>query len=407
MRFNLNKAYYTGISLFAFTALMFGFQNCKQTNFTDLSSSAQSPMATYTPIDEVISCDESKRPATSESVYCPAPNNSVKNAFQNFEISCSSTGEWVRISKNLDITNCPLNNCSKAVNPGLEKDRGACPVGASGRIYQTCSLTCSGTTYSQVNCSQDNYTRCDCGPNAVFNSSTLSCIRSVDAVFDPIVFKTLRNVDPGIVITSETVTVTGLEPNYEFKIRTHNVHQFIDAGTNALSGSFVNSKTVKTSPTGTFKLAARLTSNGWGAMMPLAGISINNKSAASWEVYSRNVDIDGTIDNQFGVVNSAQINKEYTSDTVTVSGLEPNFTFTIGARSSTGNGQIDAGTYGLSGQFSYQWVEVKTSPTGTLKVAFKATAPSLKSTLNEISLILRFNDPNPVPGPTYKIITAP
>jgi hypothetical protein len=117
-------------------------------------------------------------PTNFDPVACPAPFQSRMDAKKMYAVATCVNGSWVRGAATgvIDTAACPVNDCTGSANPGTEKDIGACPAGATGRIYQTCSLTCTGNTYTQTNCSADNYSRCDCGPSATFSVVTRTCV---------------------------------------------------------------------------------------------------------------------------------------------------------------------------------------------------------------------------------------
>ena len=265
----------------------------------------------------------------------------------------------------------------------------------------------------------------------------------VDNVPDYFAFKDVMNVEPYAWITTETITVTGLEPNYEFLVGSTNgnVNQYlVDAGTTSLSGVFANPKVVKTSSNGSFRLALKTLSAGWGdwasstltgnftvtsqlyvkpnpttsnvlnyaddSSFKFCGPQRTNCFSVNWNITTRQIKFQGIIIDQFGSVASATSGSFYTSNVVTVSGLEPNHKFSISANSSIGDTQIDAGTDSLTGQFTYQWKEVTTSPSGTIKVAFKARAPIEAGATNSTKLVLSFNNPIEITGSVFTVKTA-
>jgi hypothetical protein len=120
-------------------------------------------------------------PTNFDPVACPAPFQSRLDAKKMYSNSTCVGGAWQRGSPTgvIDTSSCPVNDCSGSPNPGDEKDISACPGGATGRVYQTCTLACTGVTYSQINCSVDNYSRCDCGANATFSVVTRTCVAIV------------------------------------------------------------------------------------------------------------------------------------------------------------------------------------------------------------------------------------
>lgn len=212
---------------------------------------------------------------------------------------------------------------------------------------------------------------------------------AIDRIPDPVDFLDLTGVDPRIEVTSETVIVTGLEPNYSFSFRTNHESLLIDAGTDALTGTFSQVKSVTTSPEGTLVLAARRQSRVWNMKGTLQVAIDRNFTYCSppdecfrieWNVSTRPVDYTGVIEGDFGTVENANPGEYYVSNTVTISGLEPNFLFRIGAGSASTTPGIDIGTDALTGQFSLHWQNVKSSPDGTLRVALRTRAPYAEGT---------------------------
>ena len=126
-------------------------------------------------------------PSNFDPAPCPAPFQTRMDAKKMYAAATCVNGSWVRGAATgvIDTSSCPVNDCTGSVNPGTEKDISACPGGATGRVFQTCSVTCTGNTYQQVNCSADNYSRCDCGPNASFNVVTRTCVSTATYAWDP------------------------------------------------------------------------------------------------------------------------------------------------------------------------------------------------------------------------------
>ena len=122
-------------------------------------------------------------PTNFDPVACPAPFQSRQDAKRMYTASQCVSGAWVRGLPTgiVDSSSCPVNDCSGSANPGTEKDIMACSGDASGRIFQTCSLSCSGNTYTQTNCSANNYSRCDCGANSTYSIVTRSCVQNLPA----------------------------------------------------------------------------------------------------------------------------------------------------------------------------------------------------------------------------------
>ena len=193
--------------------------------------------------------------------------------------------------------------------------------------------------------------------------------RAADTTPETFGFTDISNAEPNITYTSNTVTVSGLEPNYNINISSNKT---VDAGTSSLSGTFESSKSVTTSGTGTLVVAARVTSPGFSSSTSNT-VTVGTMSD-TYYVYTR---LPDTTPNSFSF--TTQTGKErstsYTSNTVTVSGLEPNYNISI----SASGGTVDAGTSSLSGTFATS-KSVTTSGTGTLVVAARVTSSSSFST---------------------------
>ena len=125
-------------------------------------------------------CDTSTKPASISMLACPSPFQDRMLATQNYSVTCQGTS-WVRTATNQDNSGCPVNDCTASINPGTKQIIRACPGGATGSVFRTCSVQCNGKTYSQVNCTADNYGDCSCGANADYNSATQTCVAKVCA----------------------------------------------------------------------------------------------------------------------------------------------------------------------------------------------------------------------------------
>lgn len=110
---------------------------------------------------------------------CPAPFQDRMLAKQKYNITCDNINNIWRsdiANEAIDTSACPVNDCSGSPNPGSEQVVGSCPGGASGNVFKTCGVSCVGRDYTQVNCSQPNYSRCDCGANSTYNAITQQCV---------------------------------------------------------------------------------------------------------------------------------------------------------------------------------------------------------------------------------------
>ncbi len=116
------------------------------------------------------------QPATVEARACTAPFADRMDAKQYYSVSCQA-GSWIsQALGGVDTSSCPVNDCTGSVNPGSSKTIGTCGGGASGNITQTCQVSCSGRTFSQINCTPNDYSQCDCGTHATYDTSTKQCV---------------------------------------------------------------------------------------------------------------------------------------------------------------------------------------------------------------------------------------
>lgn len=177
-------------------------------------------------------------------------------------------------------------------------------------------------------------------------------------------FEPLINTTPCVPVTSETVRVTGLEPNFPIQIASSD--GTVDGGANTLSGTPAKSKTVTTSSEGTLVVQATTKSPCCGGIPKSVNIQVGN-DYAPWVVSAKAV--DGTPDDfAFVDVIDAPFNSPVTSNTIVVGGLEPGMDVPV----SNTNGTVDAGTNGLTGKFTPTKL-VKASPDGTITVAARTT----------------------------------
>jgi hypothetical protein len=194
--------------------------------------------------------------------------------------------------------------------------------------------------------------------------------RAADTTPNAFSFTSVNGVELSTVTTSSVVTVSGLEPNYPVTVSTSGGGT-LRAGTSTVSGTFVTSLTVTTSATGTLVLEARQTSSSSFNTSTSINVTVGNGSATSFTVTTRVADLTPVA---FSFSNSTGVERETvtTSNTITISGLEPNYTFSVTASGSTGAG-VDAGTTNLTGTFATSKV-VTTSATGTIVVAARVTS---------------------------------
>ena len=195
----------------------------------------------------------------------------------------------------------------------------------------------------------------------------------------PFSFAPVNNANINTEYTSSTITIYGLEPNYSVQISSSG--GTIDAGTSSLSGTFASSKTVTTSSTGSLVVAAKLTTGFTYSQPYVVDVSIG-KQKSVYVVTTKTADITP---DQFTISprNNANTSTEYTSSTVTVTGLSP----LVSVQLSAGGGTIDAGTSSLSGTFASSKT-VTTSASGTLVFAAKGTSSSEYSTSKRVTVML-------------------
>jgi hypothetical protein len=183
----------------------------------------------------------------------------------------------------------------------------------------------------------------------------------------PFSFTNQTGVERNTTVTSNTVTVTGLEPNYPVIITASG--GFVDAGTTSLSGTFSSSKTVTTTASGTLVVAARVTSSSSFSTAVTVNVQVGSR-IGTFTVTTRaldNIPDSFTFGSQSGLSTSVTA----TSNQITISGLEPSTSFTITAS----GGSVDAGTTSLSGTFSSSKT-VTTTASGTLVAAARTTTSS-------------------------------
>ena len=191
---------------------------------------------------------------------------------------------------------------------------------------------------------------------------------TIDNMPDPMNFVTVQNSELNFTQISNTVTITGLEPNYPVDLSSPN--GLFDAGTTVLSGTFKTKATVTTSASGTLVAALKGTSSSNFSNFNSVGLIVG-LGAGLWTIFTRDADIIPA-PFSFTDMTNANPNTSIISNTVTLTGLEPNYSFTITTNNQISN-FIDAGTSSLSGLFESAKV-VTTSATGTLVVALKLTS---------------------------------
>lgn len=225
------------------------------------------------------------------------------------------------------------------------------------------------------------------------SSPWLVTTRVADTPPDAFSFTDQSNVELSTVTTSNTITVTGLEPNFSHTVNASG--GTVDAGTSVLSGTFAASKTVTSTAGGTIVVAARITSSGSVSTAVNNTITIGGVSDI-FTVTTRAQ--DNTADAfSFTTTTGAQLSTVTTSSTITISGLEPNVSHTVTA--SGNGGTVDAGTSGLSGTFATSKT-VTSNGSGQIQVAARLTSSSLTSTSLATTVTV-----NSITSGTYTVTT--
>lgn len=185
---------------------------------------------------------------------------------------------------------------------------------------------------------------------------------SGDSTPDQFTFTDQSNVSLNSVITSNTITVSGINTTSAISISGGTYS--INGGTyTSASGTVSNGNTVSVRHTSSGSF-----STGTNTVLNIGGVT---------DTFTSTTRVADTTPNQFTFTDTtgAILNTTYTSDTITVSGLEPNLSITINASGGT----VDAGTSSLSGTFASSKT-VTTSGTGTLVLAARVTSSGSFST---------------------------
>lgn len=201
----------------------------------------------------------------------------------------------------------------------------------------------------------------------------------IDTVPDAYAFTDVQGAELNATVTSNTITVTGLEPDRLVIVKGANCT--VDAGADVLSGLFVQTKAVLTSATGTIRVAAQTTSSSLQLDTQIATISVGSGDTI-WRVATRSADITPS-EITFVDINDAALNEWVVSDVITVFGLEPNYTFNI---SSVG-GFVAAGTLTPSDTFSDS-ASVTSSATGTLAIQCQILASRFELDTTTMSVVV-------------------
>lgn len=188
--------------------------------------------------------------------------------------------------------------------------------------------------------------------------------------------------------------------NYPIHVYAPNGDGTVDGGTSSLSGTFEVFKTFNTSATGTAVIAVRTTSSATTlttktVQVKVAGGSTGNAADGTIGTFSVTTrDADYTPDSWSPNDSGGSLNTQYTTNTYTVTGLEPNTTFTVrenftAAGLETG-GLIDAGTTALSGTFETS-KSVTTTGSGTFIYRLRTRAGGTPYNSDALRLGLRIS----------------
>jgi hypothetical protein len=306
----------------------------------------------------------------------------------NFTDVTEATVSTVYTSNTVTVSGLEPSSSITVSASGGTIDAGTSALSGTFASSKAVTTTASGTLVvaARVTSSASFGTAANCTVTVGTGSDTYTVTtRAADTTPNAFTFTDVTNAQLSTLYQSNTVTVTGLEPNYLLTFSVGNSATQYDAGTATLSGTWktggTTSATVTTSASGTFVMASRVTSNSTfsgstGSQFTIGGVS------DTYTVTTRAAD---TTPNTFSFtdVTDAPISTTTTSNTVTVSGLEPNFSITV----SASGGTVDAGTSALSGTFASSKT-VTTSGTGTLVVAARVTSSASPSTATNCTVTI-------------------
>lgn len=204
--------------------------------------------------------------------------------------------------------------------------------------------------------------------------------RNIDNNPDDFTIPKITNAELDTDYESSIVTITGLEKGYEVLV-VCNKNGFIDVeGENTFTNIWSTSKLVKTDINGTIRLKCKMKSAMNFLDTKVMSVRIGNVDK-DFIIENREFD---TTPNDFNIPNitDAELNKEYTSQLVTITGLEKNANITV---------SCDIGLLDVSGEypFSTVWSNikiVKTDSNGELKLLCKMNSASLNGTTTTMNV---------------------
>jgi hypothetical protein len=185
--------------------------------------------------------------------------------------------------------------------------------------------------------------------SATFTATT----RAFDNTPNAFSFTSQNGVALNTAITSNTVTVGGLEPNAIIAVVVSG--GLFDAGTTALSGTFgTTGRSITTTASGTLVVAARVTSSSSFNTSTSCTVTVGTRSETFTVTTSA---FDATLETGFiqsitfaSGININTVTRLPASGTRSASTVTPSTSFTL--TRSSGTALIDAGTPSLSGSFA-------------------------------------------------------
>jgi hypothetical protein len=324
--------------------------------------------------------------AGSTTTSCTVSIGSYKTGIFNVTTPIPDTSPVFDIGGTLvtsftSITNAPFNTIFNSTNTvrvtSLEPNfgisisvaGGSYAVGISNADANTAAFTTSSATFTTSG-SGELYIRAQVTSGITFasNSTCTITVGSGSITFtattttSTISITSVTNALLNSLYTSATITVNGLPYNASgITVTQPNGIGTVDAGTTALSGVFATSKSnITATSTGTIVVAVQLTSSGSASTAFSADISVNftvlgstYSKIGTYTVTTKTPVTNPPTPSQF--VFTAQTARErstsYTSNQITITGLETNYSHTItasGTNATVAAGQSSVGTAGTS-----------------------------------------------------------
>ncbi len=277
--------------------------------------------------------------------------DTTPNAFTFTDISNQNPNTEV-VSNAITVSGINTG-ASISVTNGFYSINGGTPTNSTGTVFNGNTVTVRHTTSSAFNTSVDTTLNIG-GITDTFTSTT----RSPDVTPNAFTFTDITGQNPSTVVTSNTITVSGIEAAVNVSVTGGTVS--INGGGFTTSGSVSNGGTVVARHT----TSAAFNTNT-DTTVTIGGISDTFTSTTRSP--------DTTADAfSFNNTTGAALNSTQTSNTVTITGLEPNYPFTVSSSGSAG-ALVDAGTVSLSGTYATS-KSVTSSGSGQLVVSARVTA---------------------------------